>query len=102
MRDGQPFAFAGLWDRWATGDGRETCAILTTTANELVRPMHDRMPVILPRAFHDNWLDPPADAPQWLQSALRPYPAQEQEAVPVSNWVNDARHEGPKCVRPVA
>jgi putative SOS response-associated peptidase YedK len=66
-----------------------------------VRPLHDRVPVILPLAFHDDWLDPRADTPQWLQTALRPYPAQEMEAVPVSSWVNDARHEGPECVRPV-
>jgi putative SOS response-associated peptidase YedK len=58
------------------------------------------MPVILPPAFHDDWLEPPQDAPEWLQTALRPYPAQEMEAVPVSPWVNDARHEGPECVRP--
>ena len=63
--------------------------------------MHDRMPVILPLAFHDDWLAPQADAPQWLQSALRPYPAPEREAVPVSSWVNHARHEGPGRIQPV-
>ena len=102
MRDGKPFAFAGLWDRWPKGDGRETCAILTTAANGLVRPFHERMPVILPLAFHDEWLDSQADAAQSLQSALRPYPAQEMEAVPVSTWVNDAGHEGPECIQAVA
>jgi putative SOS response-associated peptidase YedK len=101
-RDGQPFAFAGLWDHWTKGDGCQTCTILTTTANERVRPLHQRMPVILPLAFHDDWLEPPADAPDWLETGLRPYPAQEMEAVPVSTWVNDARHEGPACVKPVA
>jgi putative SOS response-associated peptidase YedK len=101
MRDRQPFAFAALWDRWAKGDGREMCAILTTKANDLVRPLHDRMPVILPLAFHDDWLEPPQDAAEWLQAALRPYPAQEMEAVPVSTWVNNARHEGPKCIQPL-
>jgi putative SOS response-associated peptidase YedK len=104
MKDETLFAFAGLWDRWSGphGDGRETCTILTTTANERVRPMHERMPVILPLAFHDDWLEPQADDPQWLQSALRPYPAQEMAAVPVSSWVNDARHEGPECTQPLA
>jgi putative SOS response-associated peptidase YedK len=101
MRDGQSFAFAGLWERWTKGDDRETCTILTTTANDLVRPLHERMPVILPLAFYDDWLEPHADAPQWLQTALRPYPAEEMEAVPISSWVNNARHEGPECVRPV-
>jgi putative SOS response-associated peptidase YedK len=102
MRDGQPFAFAGLWDRWARGDGRETCAILTTAANELVRPMHDRMPVILPPAFHDEWLATHADAPGWLQLTLRPYPPQEMEAVPVGSCVNDALNEGPECMQLMA
>src|SRR5258707_14506488 len=100
MRDGHPFAFGGLRDHGTKGDGRQTCTILTTTANERVRPLHDRMPVILPLAFYDDWLDPQADAPQWLQTALRPYPAPETEALPVSSWVNDARHEGPECGRP--
>ena len=102
LRDKQLFAFAGLWDHWAKGNGRKTCAILTTAANDLVRPFHDRMPVILPLAFHDDWLAPNADAPQRLQSALRPYPAQEMEAVPVSSWVNNARREGPEGIQPVA
>src|SRR5262245_6144987 len=54
----------------------------------------------LPLAFHDDWLTPHADASQWLLSALRPYPAQEMEAVPVSSWVNNARREGPECIQP--
>jgi putative SOS response-associated peptidase YedK len=91
----------GLWDRWAKGDGRETFPLLTTTTNGLGRHCQERMPVIRPLAFHDEWLDPQADAAEWLQSALRPYPAQEMEAVPVSAWVNNARHEGPECVQPV-
>src|SRR5262249_30684360 len=75
MKDGQPFAFAGLWDRWAKGDGREMCAILTTAENELVRPFHEPMPVILPLASHDDRLAPQADAPQGLQTVLRLCPA---------------------------
>jgi putative SOS response-associated peptidase YedK len=103
LRDGAPFAFAGLWERWSGphGDGRETCTILTTEANDLVRPFHERMPVILPAEFHGDWHDPKTTAPQWLQTVLRPYPAEAMQAVPVSSWVNDARHEGPECVRPV-
>jgi putative SOS response-associated peptidase YedK len=104
MKDETLFAFAGLWERWSGphGDGRETCTILATAANEVVRPLHERMPVILAPAFHDDWLEPPADAAEWLQAALRPYPAEEMEAVPVSTWVNDTRHEGPECIQPVA
>jgi putative SOS response-associated peptidase YedK len=72
LRDGSLFAFAGLWDRWTTGDGRQTCTILTTTANELVRPYHERMPVILPEEYHTDWLNRDAAAPEWLQTVLRP------------------------------
>src|SRR5262249_30024168 len=95
--------FAGLKQSLtgSHGDCRPPCALLARAANELGRPLHDRMPVILPLAFHDEWLNPQADAQQWLQSALCPFPGQEMEAVPVSSWVNDARHEGPECIQPV-
>jgi putative SOS response-associated peptidase YedK len=103
LRDQQLFAFAGLWEGWSGphGDGRETFTILTTEANELVRPFHERMPVILPAEHYGDWLDPKAGAPQWLQTVLRPWPASTMEALPVSTWVNDARHEGPVCVQPL-
>jgi putative SOS response-associated peptidase YedK len=104
LRDQQLFAFAGLWERWSGphGDGRETCTILTTEANESVRPLHERMPVILPAEYHGDWLDPQTTAPQWLQTVLRPYPAEAMRVVPVSPWVNDARHEGPECLQPLS
>jgi putative SOS response-associated peptidase YedK len=96
LRDAGPFAFAGLWEQWTAPDGArvESAAVLTTAANELVRPLHDRMPVILRPEDHDRWLAPgPGDA-----ALLVPYPAGEMTATPVSRWVNDARHEGPECV----
>jgi putative SOS response-associated peptidase YedK len=104
LRDGSTFAFAGLWERWSGphGDGRETCTILTTTANDLVRPYHERMPVILPAEYHADWLNPDAAAPEWLQAVLRPYPAETMQARAVNPYVNNARHEGPECVQPVA
>jgi putative SOS response-associated peptidase YedK len=83
LRDKQLFAFVGFWGRW-TRESQETCAILTTGAKELVRPLPVRMPVVLPLAFHDDWLAPHADSARWLQSALRPNSAQEMEAVPIS------------------
>jgi putative SOS response-associated peptidase YedK len=103
LKDRKQFAFAGLWERWSGphGDGRETCTILTTEANDLVRPFHERMPVILPAEDHGDWLDPKGATPQWLQTVLRPYPADAMQAVLVSTWVNDARREGPECVRPL-
>jgi putative SOS response-associated peptidase YedK len=93
LQGGRPFAFAGLWDRW--GD-LESCALLTTTANELVRPVHERMPVILAPGDGERWLDP-RQVPGEL---LRPFPASEMDAYPVSSWVNNARHEGPRCIEP--
>jgi putative SOS response-associated peptidase YedK len=103
LRGGPPFAFAGLWERWSSphGDGRETCTILTAEANDLVRPFHERIPIILPAEQYGDWLDPMAAAPQWLQTVLRPYHAEAMQAVAVSTWVNDARHKGTECVRPV-
>jgi putative SOS response-associated peptidase YedK len=104
LKDGSPFAFAGLWECWSGshGDGRETCTILTTEANDLVRPFHERMPVILPAEHYGDWLNPGAVAPEWLQTVLRPYPAEAMQARAVNPYVNNARHEGPECVQPVA
>ncbi len=101
-RDGRPFAFAGLWERWQGTEGEtvETCAILTTKANETVRPVHERMPVILPPEDFGHWLDPAVQKPEAVQALLRPYPAGEMESYPVSAFVNNARNEGPRCVEP--
>jgi putative SOS response-associated peptidase YedK len=100
-RDGQPFAFAGLWERWQplVGEPVETCAILTTTANPLVRPVHERMPVILAAADHDEWLDPARADPRHL---LTPYPAEEMTAVAVSPWVGNPRNDDLRCLAPAS
>jgi putative SOS response-associated peptidase YedK len=91
------FAIAGLWE-----DGRdfaESCCLLTTEANEVVRAVHDRMPVILPRDAWPAWLDP-ASEPSALQGLLRPYPAERMGAVAVGDYVSSARNEGPRCAEP--
>ncbi|NIP82385.1 MAG: hypothetical protein GWM90_25435, partial [Gemmatimonadetes bacterium] len=98
--DGRPFAFAGLWDRWRGGDQElASCAILTTEPNQAVRPVHDRMPVILPAASRDRWLDPDA-GPAALRELLRPYP-EALEGRRVSTRVNSPDHDDPDCVRPL-
>src|SRR5262249_41774207 len=68
LRDDSPFAFAGLWDTWQAPSGTplESCTILTTEANDLVRAVHDRMPVILPLPCHAEWLDPRSQDPERL------------------------------------
>jgi putative SOS response-associated peptidase YedK len=101
LKGGRPCAFAGLWDHWGHGDGRiESCTIITTDANDLLRPLHDRMPVFLHKADYATWLDPDNDDPDELQSLLVPFPSEEMEAYPVSSVVNNAKNETPECIEP--
>jgi putative SOS response-associated peptidase YedK len=101
-RDGQPFALAGLWERWEGPEGCiDSCALLTTTANELMSPIHDRMPVILDPHQFDLWLDPGVQDVELLQDLLRPYPSEVMQAYPVPTLVNNARNDDPQCVLPL-
>ena len=101
--DDKPVAFAGLWDRWEGPTGPvETCCILTTEANELVRPAHDRMPVMLDRASFEQWLDPTQQDAEALAWMLRPYRAEAMRAYPVSQAVNSPKNDSPQCLEPVA
>ncbi|MCA1557825.1 MAG: SOS response-associated peptidase [Acidobacteria bacterium] len=96
MADERPFALAGLWDRWGGPDGElvESCAILTTEANEVLRPVHDRMPVILSADSYDLWLDSDLRKLDIVKELLRPYPAAEMTAYPVSRLVNSPQRQG--------
>ncbi|QLG63606.1 SOS response-associated peptidase [Halorarum salinum] len=87
--DRSPFAYAGLWETWtpAEGDPRVTCTVLTTDANEVVEPIHDRMPVILEEGNEERWLS--EESPDELRSVLKPYPSDELHAYPVSKRVDD-------------
>ena len=93
------FALAGIWDHWEgqQGDALESVAIITTSANELMHPIHDRMPVILEKEDVAGWLDPTNELATVL-AMLRPCPSDRMMAYPVSSVVNSARHDGPKCV----
>ena len=110
LRDGAPFAFAGLWERWTVpegaaltgslaelgaGDPVETCTILTTAANETVAPVHGRMPVILPQDACDPWL-------AGEDVSLAPFAADAMTAHPVSTLVNKPANDDPRCVEPVS
>ena len=90
LQSGEPFGFAGLWESWRSpeDDTVLSCTIITTTPNDLVKEIHNRMPVILDRAAYDLWLDPGEQSPDRLQEWLRPYPAAEMTAYPVSRLVN--------------
>ena len=102
--DGGPFAFAGIWESWqgAGWNTLETFAVLTTEANELVRPAHDRMPVIVLPGRYGLWLDPAVQDPGELAPLLRPYPADAMRAVPVGPRVNSPHNDGPECLEPAA
>jgi putative SOS response-associated peptidase YedK len=102
LKDAAVFAFAGVWDRWRGAESPiDSCAIVTTAANALVAPIHDRMPVILDRAAYDPWLDPAATEDD-LRRLLQPFPADAMEAFPVSPRVNSTEAEGEDLARPVA
>jgi putative SOS response-associated peptidase YedK len=105
MKDGKPFAFAGLWDEWHSPDGNSlrTCTIVTTTPNELMSTLHTRMPVILERDDYAAWLDPMPQAKDSdkLLRLIRPFPADRMSAHPVSTLVNTPSNDRMELIAPV-
>jgi len=103
LKNRQPFAFAGLWDEWSNPEGEKllTFTIITTTANELMESIHDRMPVILHEKDEGIWLDPQLADTDKLSPLLKPYSSKEMEAYKVSTFVNSPKNNGPKCIEPV-
>jgi putative SOS response-associated peptidase YedK len=104
LADGELFCFAGLWTRWGRGgEAVASCAIITCAANELVRPVHDRMPVVLPDPeLWRAWLDPSLDG-EAVRDFLVPLPSEQVVVRPANPLVNSARNEGPGCLAlPVA
>ena len=104
LQSRRPFAFAGLWEHWKPAEGEpiETCTIITTEPNDLMRSIHNRMPVILTPTSYNQWLDPTFQQTEPLKALLRPYPSEELTAYPVSTLVNNPRHDGPQCLEPVS
>jgi putative SOS response-associated peptidase YedK len=102
MKDRQPFAFAGLWDEWNSPDGSQirSCTIVTTEPNELMASIHNRMPVILPPDAYAQWLDTAPQPPDSLAALIKPYPAGEMAAHPVSTLVNNPKNDFAECVVP--
>jgi putative SOS response-associated peptidase YedK len=103
MRDESPLLLAGLWEHWRGPDGvlLETCSLITTTPNEVVRSFHNRMPVILHGTGIEAWLDPAIREPARLEPLLAPLPGELMQSTPVSPRMNNVRHEGPDCIEPV-
>jgi putative SOS response-associated peptidase YedK len=101
MRSGQPFALAGIWENWqkpGTEEWLRTFAIITTTANDLVRDIHDRMPVIVPPASYDRWLSAIEPDPRDM---LVPYPPELMRMWPISTRVNKPEHDDPAILEPL-
>lgn len=104
LRGGDPFAFAGLWTVWRAGgeDEIRSFTIITTSANGVMAPIHDRMPVILHEKDEARWLDPELGKTEDLLPLLVPYPAEGMEYWEVSPYVNSWKHLGEECIKPVS
>ena len=100
LKDKQPFSFAGLWDLWKRSEGGElySFTIITTEANDLLRPIHDRMPVILDSDCGKTWLDPQFTDPRILTLLLQPFRSDAMEAYEVSTLVNSPTNDLPECI----
>ena len=102
-KDGKPFAFAGIWENWNSPDGSQilSTAIITTEPNELVRPIHNRMPVILPDEAYATWLQTGEVDTERLSSLLKPYPSNDMKAYAVSRYVNSPKNDSKDCILPI-
>jgi putative SOS response-associated peptidase YedK len=104
LKEKDVFGFAGLYEEWTdkqTGDFLETCTIITTEANETLKPVHDRMPVILKPENYDQWLDAKENDTEKLEKLLIPYPAKEMDSHPVSKSVNIPDSNSPELILPL-
>lgn len=103
LRDRSPMAMAGLYEIWTHPEGSEirTATIITTRANDMMAPLHHRMPVLLDSGDYDRWLDPSNQTSKGLDPLLKPYPSEKMEAYRVSAYVSRTGQEGPRCIAPV-
>lgn len=103
LAGGEPFGLAGLWESWHGPDESLvlSCTIITTNPNSLLADIHNRMPVILPPAAYELWLDPAERSPAQLDNLLKPYPAEAMTAYPVSTLVNNPKNDQPECMAPL-
>jgi putative SOS response-associated peptidase YedK len=104
LRDKEVFGFAGLWESWidkTTGEELETCTIITTEANDVLKPVHERMPVILKAESYDEWLDAKVKDTDKLQELLKPYPSKEMDSHAVSRNVNIPNSDSAELIKPM-
>ncbi len=100
LKDHEPFAFAGLWDAWKRPDGQQirTCTIITTNPNQVVMPIHNRMPAILSPEARQEWLDPSLQDEHVLLHLLTAYPSDQMVARPVSRLVNNPHNDSAELI----
>ncbi len=99
LKGGRPFAFAGLWDRWNKVEpALESCTVLTTDGNDLIQPLHDRMPVILHTKDVDTWLDHSLQNLADFEPLMQPFPSDLMESYPVNPVVNSVRNDDARCI----
>ena len=100
MKSGEPFAMAGLWETWRDPQGNvvPSCTIITTSANDYLAPIHNRMPVILPRESEESWLDSGIEESAFLTHLLAPTLDDNLHAYEVSTMVNNARNDSPEVI----
>ncbi|OLD95704.1 MAG: hypothetical protein AUI36_46070 [Cyanobacteria bacterium 13_1_40CM_2_61_4] len=103
MKDGEPFAIAGLWEQWEGQDGEviESCTLLTTEPNDRLAPIHNRMPVILDPKDYAQWLDPDLQDVSRLKTLLHPYTSEQMTYYPVNLRVNNPRNDDVLCIEPL-
>jgi putative SOS response-associated peptidase YedK len=102
LKSKQPFGFAGLYNIWTSPEGEEICTstIITTDANDLIRPLHDRMPAIAPPDKYNLWLDPAVNDKDILVPLLKPYPSEEMDLYRVTNKMNSYKYNEPENIKP--
>lgn len=103
LKDREVFGFAGLWEKWRSPEGEtiESCTVITTSANEIVSGVHERMPVILSRDDHALWLSDDERRQDERFELLRPYPAEEMNSYKVSTLVNSPKNDSPELIQPI-
>lgn len=101
LKDQKPFVFAGLWDTWTSPEGKKisTCTIITTEPNKLLKKIHNRMPVILPKEHIEDWLDRSVEDEQRVLPLLQPYRDDEMDVYEVSRLVNSPKNNTPECIK---
>ena len=97
------FSLAGIWEHWDSKEGKviESCSIIVTDANEILKPIHDRMPAILDPDNYSDWLDPENQDTKELLSLLKPYTTHKMRAYPVTRRVNNSAYDEPDCIQPI-